>query len=152
MPCSCVSIAAATAPQFVWPSTTKSGVCKWRPAYCRLPAISGDRTFPATRMMNNSPRRGVEDQLRRHPRIAATQDRGVGMLALGEIGEDLLLHRGESRGPGDESFVARFRRSNASSAESVVFSDQPSRTAALPRLRTTGWSVMMTVVPGVSVS
>jgi hypothetical protein len=30
------------------------------------------------------------------------------MLALQEICEDLLLHRGESRRPGDESFIARF--------------------------------------------
>ena len=30
------------------------------------------------------------------------------MLALREIGEDFLLHRGESRGAGDESFVPCF--------------------------------------------
>jgi len=30
------------------------------------------------------------------------------MLALKEICEDLLLHGRESRGPGDESFIARF--------------------------------------------
>ena len=30
-------------------------------------------------------------------------------MALGEIGEDFLLHRGESRGASEESFVARFQ-------------------------------------------
>jgi hypothetical protein len=30
------------------------------------------------------------------------------MLPLKEICEDLLLNGGQSRGPGDESFIARF--------------------------------------------
>jgi len=51
---------------------------------------------------------GVEDQLGRHPGVAATEDGGIRMLALKEICEDLLLHGRESRGPGDESFIARF--------------------------------------------
>ena len=51
---------------------------------------------------------GVEDQLGRHPGVAATEDGGIRMLALKEICEDLLLHGGESRGPGDEPFIACF--------------------------------------------
>ena len=51
---------------------------------------------------------GVEDQLGWHPGVAATEDGGIRMLALKEICEDLLLHGRESRGPGDESFIARF--------------------------------------------
>jgi hypothetical protein len=51
---------------------------------------------------------GVEDQLGWHPGVAATEDGGIRMLALKEICEDLLLHGGQSRGPGDESFIARF--------------------------------------------
>jgi hypothetical protein len=51
---------------------------------------------------------GVEDQLGWHPGVAATEDGGVRVLALKEICEDLLLHGGESRRPGDESFIARF--------------------------------------------
>ena len=49
---------------------------------------------------------GIEDQFRRHSGIAATQDRGVGMLPFRELGQDFLLHRGESRSAGDKSFVA----------------------------------------------
>ena len=33
-------------------------------------------------MMNNSPKPGVENQLWRHPGIAATEDGGIGMLPL----------------------------------------------------------------------
>ena len=47
-----------------------------------------------------------EDQLRRHARIAAAQDRRVGMLPPREVGEDFLLHGREARGAGDEAFVS----------------------------------------------
>jgi len=47
---------------------------------------------------------GIEDQLRRHARIAAAQDRRVGMLPPREVGEDFLLHGREARGAGDERF------------------------------------------------
>jgi len=40
----------------VVPITTNSSVFRWVPAYCRLPAISWERTFPATRTMNSSPK------------------------------------------------------------------------------------------------
>ena len=49
-------LAAAIAPHPSWPSTTNSGVCKYDPAYCRLPATSGERMLPATRTTNSSPR------------------------------------------------------------------------------------------------
>src|SRR6185369_3840183 len=103
VPRSRVSTAAATAPQFVWPSTTKRGVCKWRPAYCRLPATSGDITFPATRTMNSSPK--PASKISSGGTRESLQQR---MVAFKEICEDLLLHGRESRGPGDESFIARF--------------------------------------------
>src|SRR5580693_7520662 len=51
-----LSIAAVTAPHPSWPRTTKRGVCRWAPAYCMLPMTSGEITFPATRMMNSSPK------------------------------------------------------------------------------------------------
>ena len=41
-------------------------------------------------------------------RSRSTENGGIRMLALKEICENLLLHGGESRGPGDESFIARF--------------------------------------------
>ena len=54
-PRSFLASAACTAPQPSWPSTTKSGVCRWTPAYCSVPITSGEMTFPATRTMNSSP-------------------------------------------------------------------------------------------------
>jgi len=62
---------------------------------------------------------GIEDQLRRHARIAAAQDRHVGMLPPREVGEDFLLHGREARGAGDERSFPALRRLSASSAESV---------------------------------
>jgi hypothetical protein len=58
------------------PSTTNSGVCRWTPVYCRLPATSGEMMFPATRTTNSSPSPtskihsgGTRESL--HPRIVA---------------------------------------------------------------------------------
>jgi len=62
---------------------------------------------------------GIEDQLRRHARIAAAQDRRVGMLPPREVGEDFLLHGREARGAGDERSFPALRRLSASSAESL---------------------------------
>ena len=52
---------------------------------------------------------GIEDQLGWHAGVAATENGGIRMLALKEICEDLLLHGGESRGPGDKPRVPRFQ-------------------------------------------
>ena len=49
----------------------------------------------------------VEDQLGRHARVAAAEDRRVRLLALGELGENLLLHGREPRLAADETLVAR---------------------------------------------
>ena len=54
-PSSRVFRAALIAPQPWWPSTTKRSMPRCAPAYCKLPAISGEKTFPATRMTNKSP-------------------------------------------------------------------------------------------------
>jgi hypothetical protein len=102
---------------------------------------------------------GVEDQLGRHARIAATQDGGIGMLPLGKISENFLLHRWKSRRPGDKSRVPCFQAlqgvlgtpsgiGNHAHAGGLVATahprlpyrprPQPSRIAALPRFRTTG--------------
>jgi len=108
VPWSIVSTAAATAPQCVWPSTTKSGVRKWRPAYCKLPPTSGGQNVSRHADDTQLAKPRIEDQFGRHPRIAAAQDCRIGMLALGEISEDFLLHGWESRGPGDETFVSPF--------------------------------------------
>ena len=59
----------------------------------------------------------VEHQLGRHARIAAAEDRGVGLLALGELGEDLLLHGREARLAAHEALVAGASRASASAAE-----------------------------------
>ena len=48
--------AALTAPHPSCPSTTRSGVFRWTPEYCRLPATSGESIFPATRTTNKSPK------------------------------------------------------------------------------------------------
>src|SRR6266403_6007503 len=55
-PWSLVANAALTAPQPSWPRTTNNGVLRCDPAYCKLPAPSGERTLPATRTTNSSPR------------------------------------------------------------------------------------------------
>ena len=98
--------AALTAPQPSWPSTTNSGVCRWTPAYCSVPITSGEITLPATRTMNSSPKPaskissgGTRESLQ--PRMVA-----YGLLALGELGEDLLLHGREPRFAADEALVA----------------------------------------------
>src|SRR3954471_20349538 len=49
---------------------------------------------------------GVEDQLRRHSAVAASQDGGVGLLVLGEFSQHFFLHRREARAPVDEARVA----------------------------------------------
>lgn len=74
-------------------------------------ASSARRSFEKpheTRIDEQLAKAGVEDQLGWHPGVAATENGGIRMLALKEICENLLLHGGESRGPGDESFIARF--------------------------------------------
>jgi hypothetical protein len=50
----------------------------------------------------------IENQLRRHSRIAATEDGRIRMLALCEIGDDFPLHCRKSRLADDESFVPCF--------------------------------------------
>ena len=52
---------------------------------------------------------GIENQLRRYPRITATQDRGIGTLSLCEFSENFFLHRGKSRPAGDKPRVALFQ-------------------------------------------
>ena len=102
---------------------------------------------------------GIENQLWRYPRIAATQDRRIGMLPLGKISEDLLLHGRKSRRPGDKSRIPRFQElqgvlgipsgignhaHTGGLGATLILAPptgrrpQPSRIAALPRLRTTG--------------
>ena len=48
----------------------------------------------------------VEHQLRRHARIAAADDGGVGLLLLRQLGKDFLFHGGKARPAGDEALVA----------------------------------------------
>src|SRR5262245_21206952 len=48
--------AAFTAPQPSCPRTTNNGVRRCCPAYCSVPMISGEMTFPATRTTNSSPK------------------------------------------------------------------------------------------------
>ena len=62
---------------------------------------------------------GSENQLGRNPRIAATQNGRVGMLAFCEIGENFFLRGREMRRPGDESLIARFEAWSASAADTV---------------------------------
>jgi hypothetical protein len=90
----------------------------------------------------------------------ANEDRGVGMLAFRQVGEDFLLHRREARSAGDESLIARLQTlqrlvrrrcgiGNWGSYHGSRLCDhfncgtercrhQLSRMAALRRLRTTG--------------
>ena len=68
--------------------------------------ISAEITLPATRTMNSSPESGVEHELRRHARIAATQDRRVRLLPFCQVGENLLLHGWEARLAANEPRVA----------------------------------------------
>src|SRR5262249_40935264 len=49
----------------------------------------------------------IEDQFRRHARIAAAHDRRVGRLARGHRGQDLLLDRRKARLTAKEPLVAR---------------------------------------------
>ena len=49
----------------------------------------------------------VEDQLGRHPRVAAAENGRVRLLAPSELGENLLLHGREPRLAADETLVAR---------------------------------------------
>ena len=76
---------------------------------------------------------------------APNKERHTQMVAI-------LLRRGKSRGAGKESLIACFEVQQRLLGWQRTYLNQPSRTGALRRVRTTGWSVMMTVVPGVSVS
>ena len=49
---------------------------------------------------------GVEQELWRHARVAAADDGGVGMLAPGEVGQDLFLHRRKPGLAAEEALVA----------------------------------------------
>lgn len=49
---------------------------------------------------------GIEHQLRRHARVAAAEDGRVGTLALGELGQQLLLHGRETGTTANESLVS----------------------------------------------
>jgi hypothetical protein len=51
----------------------------------------------------------VEQKLGRHARIAAADDGGVGLLLLGELGEDFLLYRREARAPVQEALISRLQ-------------------------------------------
>ena len=100
------SSAASTAPQPSWPSTTNSGVCRCTRGVCSVPMTSGEITLPATRTMKSSPKPaskmssgGTRESLQ--PRIVA-----YGMLPLGEVRQDLLLHGRETRFAADEALVA----------------------------------------------
>lgn len=48
-------MAASTAPQWVWPSTTTSRQPRWPAAYSMLPSWWSSMTLPASRMTNSSP-------------------------------------------------------------------------------------------------
>jgi hypothetical protein len=90
-----------------------------------IPGDADDEQFTESR---------IENQFRRHSRIAATQDGRIRMLALREIGDDFPLDCRKSRVAGDESFPA-LRRSRASSADSVnsAFELTPSARRLSPR-------------------
>ena len=64
----------------------------------------------------------------------------------------ILLRRGKSRGAGEKWLIASFESQQRFLSWQWIYLNQPSRMGALRRVRTTGWSVMMTVVPGVRVS
>ena len=49
---------------------------------------------------------GIEQELRRHPAVAAPEHGGIGLLALGEIPQDFLLHRREPCAAADEARIA----------------------------------------------
>ena len=76
---------------------------------------------------------------------APNKERRTQMVAI-------LLRRGKSRGAGKKSLIASFELQQRFLGWQRIYLNQPSRMGALRRVRTTGWSVMMTVVPGVSVS
>src|SRR5262245_45948216 len=48
---------------------------------------------------------GVEDQFRRHTRVAAAEESRVRLLALGQVGQDVLLNGGKARLSANESLV-----------------------------------------------
>ena len=50
--------------------------------------------------------RGIEHQFRRDSAVAAAEDGGVGLLALGQLGQDVLLHGGEPGLSRQEALVA----------------------------------------------
>src|SRR5207302_522123 len=59
-----------------------------------------DEEFPQAR---------VEDELRRHARVAATHDRRVGALRTSKVGELFLAHDREARIATDEALVSRLQ-------------------------------------------
>jgi len=52
------------------------------------------------------PEPGVEDEFRWHAAVAATENRGVGLLSFGEFRQNFLLHRREPRVTADEARIA----------------------------------------------
>src|SRR6266404_3544834 len=123
---SLVANAALTAPQRSWPRTTNNGVLRCDPAYCKLPAPSGERTLPATRTTNSSPRPAskinsgtTRESL--HPRMVANGCwPSAKLVKSAHVGLDRrvapLLNR---------SFPET-RRSSACSAERFVWLKSPS--------------------------
>ena len=88
----------------------------WWGRQLQAPATSGREDVARDPNDEEFAKAGVENQFGGNSRIAAAQNGGVGMLAFGEVGEDLLLHRGESRGAGEETLVSGFKAFDASSA------------------------------------
>src|SRR5258705_8293428 len=125
-PWSLVANAALTAPQPSWPRTTNNGVLRSDPAYCKLPAPSGERTLPATRTTNSSPRPAskinsgaTRESL--HPRMVA-----IGCWPSAKLVRSAHVGLDRRVAPLLNRSFPETRRSSACSAERFVWLKFPS--------------------------